>query len=335
MKRTRASELLAKFSEQRLLVVGDVILDKFVWGEVNRFSPEAHTCPILDHTGQTTMLGGAGNVATNLNALGSCCVSLVGTIGGDPEADELRLLMQEEKLDDGLLQILDRSTTVKTRFVSKGAHLLRYDREVIEPVGQQEEKVLLSTILGVLTATRGGCHGIIIQDYAKGVVTPSLLRALMGMAKEENVPVFIDPKKEHWYHFRDAELVKPNLREAMAAFGVSGDDQANHVAQWGRSMLQYTRAKAVIVTQGKDGMYLFTDEQEARVLPQPTEVVDVSGAGDTSMATLALSKLAGASWIEAMVLANVAAGIAVGKHGTSVVTTDELLDRFSKEENDE
>ena len=179
------------------------------------------------------------------------------------------------------------------------------------------------------------CHGIIIQDYAKGVVTPSLLRALMEMAKEENVPVFIDPKKEHWFHFRDAELVKPNLSEAMAAFGVSGADQANHVEQWGRSMLQYTRAKAVIVTQGKDGMYLFTDEQETRVLPQPAEVVDVSGAGDTSMATLALSKLAGASWIEAMVLANAAAGIAVGKRGTSVVTTDKLLDRFSKEENDE
>lgn len=331
MNRTRASELLAKFSEQRLLVVGDVILDKFIWGEVNRFSPEAHTCPVLDHLEQTTMLGGAGNVATNLNALGAPFVSLIGLIGSDPEGTELRLLMQKEGLDDCMHKTLSRSTTVKTRFVSKEVHLLRYDRESRASIDAQEGKVLLSTIKHLVPC----CQGVLVQDYAKGVVTPFLLRSLMDIAKEANVPVFVDPKKEHWNHFRGAELVKPNLNEAMAAFGVSGDEHASNVEQWGRSMLQYTRAKAVVVTRGADGMHLFTDEQEAWILPQPTEVTDVSGAGDTSMATLALSRLSGASWVEALELANAAAGIAVGKRGTSIVTADELLDRFPKEENDE
>jgi D-beta-D-heptose 7-phosphate kinase/D-beta-D-heptose 1-phosphate adenosyltransferase len=175
---------------------------------------------------------------------------------------------------------------------------------------------------------------IIVQDYAKGAVTPFLVRELMKLAKDNNTPVFVDPKSDLWPHFKGAALVKPNLPEAMSAFGVVGKEHEGLVERWGRSMLKYTRAEAVVVTRGRDGMSLFTEDEEVWAVPQPVDVVDVSGAGDTSMATLVLCRLAGATWAEALGLANAAAGIAVGKRGTSTVTTDELLDRFPEGEKD-
>jgi rfaE bifunctional protein kinase chain/domain len=156
----------------------------------------------------------------------------------------------------------------------------------------------------------------------------------MSLASDSNIPVFVDPKSDLWPHFKGAALVKPNLSEAMSAFGVYGSAHENPVERWGRSMLQYTRAEAVVVTRAQDGMSLFTEDEELWSVPQPVDVVDVSGAGDTSMATLVLSRLAGATWVEALELANAAAGIAVGKRGTSTVSTDELLGKFSEGEKD-
>ncbi len=321
MIRSRVAKLVSNFNKH-LLVVGDVMLDRFVWGSVNRFSPEAPACPVFSFERETKMLGGAGNVATNLVALGARSVHLAGLVGYDTNGRELQWLIQQSELDDQLLWS-ERPTTTKVRYMAEDQHLLRFDHETTKPAEDREIESLLSKI-------RQWAHvdGIILQDYAKGVVTPFLVRALMLLSRQNNTPVFIDPKSDHWQHFKGAALVKPNLVEAMSAFGVFDKEHEDEVEQRGRSMLQYTRADAVVITRGPDGMSLFTDDEEAWVLPQPVDVVDVSGAGDTSMATLTLSRLAGATWVEAVELANVAAGIAVGKRGTSIVTTDELLNRF-------
>jgi D-beta-D-heptose 7-phosphate kinase/D-beta-D-heptose 1-phosphate adenosyltransferase len=325
MIRSRVEELTGNF-DKRFLVVGDVMLDRFVWGNVERFSPEAAACPVLEFERETKMLGGAGNVATNLLALGASSVCLTGLVGRDRDGYELQHRIGYGKIED-LLLILDRPTTTKTRFVAEDKHLLRFDRETLEPASESETKVILERI----SSRMQDVDAIIVQDYAKGAVTPFLVRELMKLAAESNTPVFIDPKSDLWPFFKGAALVKPNLPEAMSAFGVVGKEHEGLVERWGRSMLKYTRAGAVVVTRGRDGMSLFTKEEEAWAVPQPVDVVDVSGAGDTAMASLVLSRLAGATWVEAMSLANAAAGIAVGKRGTSTVTTDELLDRFPKE----
>jgi len=324
MIRSRAEELTSSFGKH-ILVVGDVMLDRFVRGRVDRFSPESPACPVLDFEREKKMLGGAANVATNLVSLGARAVHLTGLVGRDAEGRDLQELIGHGKINDILLRC-DRPTTAKTRYVAEDKHLLRFDREITEPATDREVNIILSRV-------REWAHvdGIVIQDYAKGSVTPFLLRSLMKLAEENDTPVFIDPKSDLWQHFKGAALVKPNLSEAMSAFGVSEKIHEKDAVRWGRSMLQYTRAEAVVMTRAEDGMSLFTKDEEAWAIPQPVEVVDVSGAGDTSMATLVLSRLAGATWVEAMALANAAAGIAVGKRGTSTVTPDELLDRFPKE----
>lgn len=336
MIRARIEELTSNFNKH-LLVVGDVMLDRFVWGRVDRFSPESPACPVLDFESETKMLGGAGNLATNLVSLGARAVHLTGLVGRDAEGQQLQRLIGHGEIHDILL-MGERPTTIKTRYVAEDKHLLRLDRESTQPALDWEAEIILGRIQQWLNgrcrsqlADSSHVDAIIVQDYAKGAVTPFLVRALMKLAKDSNIPVFIDPKSDLWPHFKGAALVKPNLPEAMSAFGVAGKEFEVTVERWGRSMLKYTRAEAVVVTRGKDGMSLFTKDKEAWAIPQSVDVVDVSGAGDTSMATLVLSQLAGATWVEALELANASAGIVVGKSGTSTVTTDELLDKFPKE----
>jgi D-beta-D-heptose 7-phosphate kinase/D-beta-D-heptose 1-phosphate adenosyltransferase len=312
-------------------VIGDLILDRFVRGEVNRFSPEEVACPVLDCSEEQCFLGGAANVAANLFALGAN-VTLAGLTGLDQSAEGISFLLANmwtrapERFSKAIFPVEGRPTTTKTRFVANERHLLRTDKESREPASVQELK-------GIVQYTeqwaKGGNGGIIIQDYAKGVVTEFLITEVMRIAQKEEIPVFVDPKEAHWKLFKGAELVKPNVKEALSAFGVRDHDPYGDILNWGRSVLTFTGAKAVIITRGADGMSLFTKtEGGAWVLPQPVEVEDVSGAGDTSIAILALARLAGADWKDAMAWANTGAGIVIGKRGTSVIQLDELLAKF-------
>jgi len=341
VKAERAQALISGFNVQ-ILVIGDVILDRFVWGTVNRSSPEAASCPVLEYTDEVQMLGGAGNVATNLVSLGAKCVRLVGLSGHDSDGHDLKLLMQQQTTEnriDDLVVRTDRQTTVKTRFVSKqdSRHLLRADKEDTHPCSEQEQAFMFSQIRHMMPLVAG----VILEDYGKGVLTRDFIKTIMDMAKEANVPVFVDPKSDHWEYFKGAELVKPNMDEAFAALGkvaLDGCPQCE-VEEVGESLLLYTRAKSIIITRGGDGMHLFSTEykgEPAKIIHKAwidsyagVQIVDLSGAGDTSMAALVLSRIAGATWEEAMDLANAAAGIAVCKQGTATVTTEELLNSFS------
>jgi len=328
MNRERVNELMSSFSKQ-VLVVGDVMLDRFVYGGISRFSPEAPSCPVLSFDNQTSMLGGAGNSARNLGTLGAKCVRLLGYAGHDDGGRDLKKLMDQDTgaVDNQLCNSPDRLTTIKTRFVSQtdGVHLLREDRETVRPLDESEQKTLFYAIKQWSPVV----SGIVVADYDKGVVTPSLLRLVSTIGLERNIPVFIDPKKTHWEHFKGVELVKPNLDEAYNALGLRAGSCS--VEELGDKLLKFTRAKAVIITRGSEGMSLFTEDETVSSLPTPTKVVDVSGAGDTAMAALALARMAGATWAEAMELANMASGIAVGKSGTATVSAEEMLNKYGEQ----
>ena len=332
MNLNRAKELVGNFDKQ-VLVIGDVILDKFIHGNVNRFSPEAPSCVVLDQEREINSLGGAGNTAANLIDLGARCVRLCGFLGFDQEGQQVRLLLERDY--NGERGIADnthktsRCTTVKTRFVSQdNKHLLRHDKENIFPTYGMERDIMLAKFKDAVKHV----SAVIVSDYNKGVITADVLRDIIDVAEGRGIPVFIDPKKEHWEHFRGAEVVTPNINEAYAALGKpvpTADKVAVSIDDVGSTLLKYTRAKSVIITRGSDGMSFYGENNEISwAIPKQVNVVDVSGAGDTTMAALALSRLAGATWQEAMILSNLAAGIAIGKSGTATVTAEELLSKF-------
>jgi D-beta-D-heptose 7-phosphate kinase/D-beta-D-heptose 1-phosphate adenosyltransferase len=329
MNDEKARELIGRFGDQSLVVVGDIMLDKFVRGKVTRFSPEAPSCAVLDYDHENRMLGGAGNAAANLVALGAKKVHLVGLFGHDNDGFSLQCLLQDQGIDYQI-QRTHRPTTVKTRFVSMAdeVHLLRFDLEDTSPCSGEERSDMLRSVLHLVQA---GASGIMVSDYNKGVVTRDLIRALMSIARDAEVPVFIDPKKDHWEMFRGAELVKPNLEEAFAALGQPNvwEHQINDV---GQRLLQYTRADTIIITWGSGGMSLYQEGRNELVRTERVQAVDVSGAGDTAMAALTLARLAGATWLEAIDVANAAAGISIGKPGTSTVSVEELITKYEGNE---
>jgi D-beta-D-heptose 7-phosphate kinase/D-beta-D-heptose 1-phosphate adenosyltransferase len=316
----RASELVRAFGERRLLVVGDVILDRYVWGRVERISPEAPV-PVVQVTRESVMPGGAGNVARNLAAL-TARVELVALVGEDETGRELEKLLSDWKIDGrGLVAEPGRPTTVKTRVIARAQQVVRFDRELEEPLSPTAADRLVETV----RERAPSVEGVILQDYGKGVLVPAILKALMSTCTEAGLPVFVDPKAEHWECYRGAELIKPNLREAEAVTGIRVRTDED-LARLGRGVLERTAARTVAITRGEGGISLFYAGGESDEVPtRPRAVSDATGAGDTAIATLALARLAGASWVEAAALANAAAGVVVGVPGTAAVTPDELL----------
>jgi D-beta-D-heptose 7-phosphate kinase/D-beta-D-heptose 1-phosphate adenosyltransferase len=317
----RARELVSAFERVRLAVVGDVILDRYVWGSVDRISPEAPV-PVVRVTRESIMLGGAGNVARNARSLGGS-VDLVAAAGADDAAGEITRLLADWKIDaSGLVVDAKRPTTVKTRVIARAQQVVRFDRESESPLGEGVAQQLLD----VVRARGPNLDGAILQDYGKGLFTAEIIDDMLDIFAEYGVPVFVDPKTEHWDRFKGAALVKPNLREAESFTGMRVTSEADLV-QLGRELLARTGAAAVAITRGEAGMSLFTsDGAVEHVATRSRAVADVAGAGDTSIATLALARLAGASWIEAALLANAAAGVVVTVPGTATLTPAELLE---------
>jgi D-beta-D-heptose 7-phosphate kinase/D-beta-D-heptose 1-phosphate adenosyltransferase len=321
----RVRELVARFEGARLLVMGDVILDRYVWGSVGRISPEAPV-PVVQVTRESTMLGGAGNVARNLAALGAH-VEFVSLIGDDETAAEIVRLVTDWKMDPGGLVVdPERPTTSKTRVIagrSDGAapqQLVRFDRELEEPVDPRYARPLIEAV----RARVGAVDGVILQDYAKGLLTRTVIEESMRIFAERGLPVFVDPKAEYWDLYAGAELLKPNLREAQALTEIRVRDEAD-VARVGRRVLEQTGARTVAITRSQAGMTLFySDGSMEHFATEVRAVAEASGAGDTVIATLALSRLAGATWAESAEISNAAAGIVVRVPGTATLTRREL-----------
>jgi D-glycero-beta-D-manno-heptose-7-phosphate kinase len=306
--------------ERRVLVLGDVMLDEFVWGRVSRISPEAPV-PVVQVTGQSFHLGGAGNVAACVRALGAEAV-LAGVVGRDAAGDRVREGLAASGVSSCLVALgRERPTTVKTRIVAHGQQVVRADREDAADVPVDAETALVEAVRRELPS----CGAVVISDYQKGVVTPSLLKRVLPLARRRGVPVLVDPKVRHFRLYRGASVVTPNQLEAEQATGLPLRSLPDVIAA-GRRILSLLGCQAVLVTRGEHGMSLF--ERGRPPLHVPTaarEVFDVTGAGDSVIATMALAMAAGATLSEAAVLANCAAGVVVGKVGTAQASPAEVL----------
>jgi D-beta-D-heptose 7-phosphate kinase/D-beta-D-heptose 1-phosphate adenosyltransferase len=315
----RELELIRGFAGTRLLVIGDLILDRYVWGSSERISPEAPV-PVVRVDRESTMLGGAGNVARNLSSLGAQ-VELVSLTGADEAAAEIRRLCEAWKIETRhVVPDPARPTTEKTRIIARAQQVVRYDREVDEPVADE----LAERLVEGVRECAARVDGAVLEDYQKGMLGGAVLSEVLAVLAQAGVRVFVDPKGPPW-HFHGVELVKPNLREAEVISQIRARGAAD-LERLGRHVLGLCGADTVAITRGREGMSLFRHGEPTLHVPTAARAVaDVAGAGDTAIAALALVRLAGGSWREAARLSNAAAGVVVSVPGTATVTPDELV----------
>ena len=302
-----------------VLVIGDVMCDTYLSGHVTRISPEAPV-PVFESTGKRRVLGGAANVAANLRALG-CQVRLVGVVGEDDTGRYVQEQLRAEGMaGDLLMRDAQRPTTEKTRLIARHQQLARLDHESRLPLPPELIDQALKSVEPVLTEV----DGVVCSDYNKGVCTPDLLAPLFAKARCAGLPIFVDPKARNFAQYRGATVLTPNLAEVRHATGEPLEDGTGLAAAV-ESLLQQSEAQAVLVTRGEAGMSLFHPPEAPRHIPAHTrDVYDVTGAGDTVIAAFAAAAIGGLPYDEAARLANVAAGIVVGKAGTAVVYPEEL-----------
>lgn len=319
MKAEALRSYIKKFRNGKVLVIGDLILDQYVWGQVSRISPEAPV-PVVTVSSETLQLGGAANVSNNIRALGGR-VDLCGVIGADEGGRHFLKVLESQGLGrDGILTDQDRPTTKKTRVVAHNQQLLRFDNERTEAISG----VLEARLCRYVAACIRSASALVVSDYAKGVVTPRVMADLTDLANRHGVPVIVDPKVAHIGRYKSVTVITPNHHEAVQAAGLQGDDEAS-ILEAGRHLHQRLGCQAVLITRGERGMSLI--EGGGRVTHIPTvarQVFDVTGAGDTVVATLALALAAGATMRQAAILANHAAGVVVGMVGTGTVTAAQL-----------
>lgn len=327
MNQQRADEILRRASERFVVVYGDVMLDEFVWGDVTRISPEGPV-PVVDVRRESVHLGGAANVLANLTALG-VRASVVGVVGNDRAGERLRAELKETgAADDALVLDETRPTTTKTRIIAHSQLVVRADRERRSPLDAETE----GSVIEVLNRAIPKADAFVVSDYDKGAVTPRVLSEILPVAKARGIPVLVDPKIRNFDSYRPATLVTPNHHEALRLTNIEeGDDESlKRAAHLIRARLD---CESVLITRGERGMMLLESYHEpVYVETAAREVYDVTGAGDTVVATLATALSAGASMLEAATLANHAAGIVVGKVGTATASAEELLNSIQRED---
>jgi len=318
-------EMLNRFKDATVLVVGDIILDEFIWGKVDRISPEAPV-PVVTVNKETQLLGGAANVVNNIRSLGGR-VFLSGLVGGDERGRKILSLLEEKGVPiGGVLIDPRRPTTAKTRIVAHSQQVVRFDREDRALISQGYADSLVSYVRD----TMSHADTVVIADYGKGVVTEQLVQAVTHISKHQRKAVLLDPKINRFHLYRSITVVTPNSQEASLASGIEIVDERS-LKEAGDRLLDRFNCQVVLVTRGEDGMALFERGKETILVPTAArEVFDVTGAGDTVIAIMALVLAAGASFGEAAVMANYAAGIVVGKVGTATVTPDELKEVINR-----
>lgn len=327
MSTSDLSTIVKKMAGASVLVVGDIMLDSFVYGEVSRISPESPV-PILSISHDNKMLGGAGNVLSNLSGLGvrSKIISVIGT---DINGKVLRGIAQTLGAEaSGLIEDNSRPTTLKTRYLSRNHQLLRTDFEKTHEVCEEISKKILQE---AGTAIANGIGAIVLSDYGKGVLTKNIISEIIQWAKPKNIPVLVDPKGNDYSCYKGADVVTPNRNELSGATGGMPVKEDSHIVKAAEHLITQSGIQAVVATRSEDGMSVIRSgkkggfEQPVHLKTESREVFDVSGAGDTVIATIAAALATGADLIEAAALANVAGSIVVSKIGTAAIRADELM----------
>ncbi|MFM8281145.1 MAG: D-glycero-beta-D-manno-heptose-7-phosphate kinase [Bacteroidota bacterium] len=316
---SRASHILSQCNGKTIAVIGDIMLDRYFWGSVNRISPEAPV-PVIDLEHESIHLGGAANVAGNLQALGINPL-LCGVIGDDNTGAMLIDILESTGCSSaGMIRLAHRPTTVKTRIIGNNQQMLRVDREIREAITDAEADMLLGSIMNTPNLA-----GIILEDYNKGVMTKTLIQSLCSLAQARNIPVFVDPKFNHFFEYKGVAVFKPNRKEAQEALGFSLSTKED-IQKAGNELLHKLECENVLLTLGEQGMMLF--EKNGAISSVPTrarKVSDVSGAGDTTIAMLAAAIAGGASVQEAAAMSNYAAGIVCEQPGIVTVMPEEVI----------
>ncbi len=320
MNTQRLIQCIQNFDKANVLVIGDIIADHYIWGKVERISPEAPV-PIVDVQKEGYMLGGAGNVTNNILSLDGK-VRICGVVGHDEMGRWITHSLRSNGIDTGGIVVEDgRPTSKKTRVVAHSQHVVRFDHESRGEISTQAQDIILEYIRTHIKDT----GIIVISDYAKGVVTSHLVKGVLEIAMENNLSVLVDPKLKHFNYYTGATIITPNTNEAATASGIKiVDEESLHQA--GEILLKQSGATAILITRGEHGMSLF--ERNGNVFHVPSvarDVFDVTGAGDTVVSTLALSIAAEAGFPDASIIANYAAGIVVGIVGTATVKREQLI----------
>ena len=312
--------------QPHIVVIGDLMLDHYLWGECKRISPEAPV-QVVNVTRESRSLGGAGNVINNLVSLG-CQASVIGVSGDDPTAETLKQLMHDQRIDtSGIIADETRQTSIKSRVIASHQQIVRYDQESSDPVSTTTEEQMLAALQMHLEA----CDIVLISDYAKGVLTPAFTQQAIELCNSHGIRVLVDPKGSDYAKYAGAWLVKPNRIETLDATGID-PDEAQTISEAGQLLRSRHRISNVLITLSDKGMSLISDEEFAQFPAHAIEVFDVTGAGDTVLATLGFSLASGSTLKQAVELANAAAAVVVGKLGSATVTIDEIQRYQSREQ---
>jgi D-glycero-beta-D-manno-heptose-7-phosphate kinase len=309
----------------RILVIGDFILDQYIWGDVSRISPEAPV-PVVDVKKETFVPGGALNVGYNIQTLGATVLPC-GIIGRDRRGRNfLKIVKRKGISTEGIVIDATRPTTLKTRVIAHSQQVVRFDRESRVDISEKIKKEIIAYCRSAIK----NVDGVIIEDYGKGLIFPELITQIVREAKKNDVFVAVDPKEKNFEFYKNVTIITPNKKEAFGAVGASCDDPSVTVEDVGKKFLKKIGAQAVLITLGEEGMALFDETGSVFRIPTVArEVFEVSGAGDTVIAVLSLALSCGATFHQAAIISNFAAGIVVGKVGTVAVTKEELLDSLN------
>jgi len=314
--------IIRTFADKRILVIGDLILDHYIWGKVNRISPEAPV-PVVEVVRESFMLGGAANVAHNIVSLGGRA-SVVGINGRDIAGEVLQNLLTQKGVDcEGICES-NRPTTVKTRIIAHNQQVVRFDRED----RTYADGKVLKGIMDYLYPVIDRHDAIIISDYKKGMVSPELVRNILRHRTAKKRFIAVDPKVGHFDYYKGVSLITPNVMEASEGAHIEIRDDRT-LLQAGRKLMKRLACKAVLITRGEHGMSLFRGSRVTHIPTVAKKVYDVTGAGDTVISAFTLAVASGASMEEAAVIANHAAGIVVGEVGTAVATPEQLKESFA------
>lgn len=324
----RLSQLFGEFGKRNIIVIGDLMLDRYIWGFVSRISPEAPV-PVVNVESESIRFGGAANVSHNIMSLGASVLP-VGVIGNDGTGEKLKQLFHEKGFPvQGLMTDPDRPTTVKTRIIAHGQQVVRIDREDTKPISRKNQQHILDFVEATIPET----DGIILEDYNKGLLASHFIQDIISMAKSHRKMVFVDPKFDHFFEFKQATLFKPNRKEAASRLGIRLDSD-DALRKTGYRLLEKLDCKVLLITLGEEGMALFEPDHPMIKIPtRAVKVHDVSGAGDTVIATMAVAMTSGATAQEAATLANHAAGIVCGEVGIVPIERDRLIREFDSENN--
>ncbi len=316
-------KFLAELDKIRILVVGDLILDHFMSGTVRRISPEAPV-PVLEVKQQIYRCGGAGNVCLNINGLGAKS-TIVGVVGDDSNGALLRNILRKNNVNTFIVTRKNFPTSIKTRVIAGSQQMIRIDNEQPKKLSQEE----LIKMERFFAEEIDNFDGIIISDYGKGVIIPSLISYLVSLCRKHKKIIMVDPKIDHFLYYKNVDCLTPNLIEASSGMKISEPDCDTKIVSLGKKIIKKLHSRGLIITRGKDGMTVFSDSGIFHLPAISKEVFDVTGAGDTVIAVLTLALASGFDLLKSAIFANIAASVVVQKLGTATVSPQELRAMFS------